>query len=85
VLSERTSAAARLAYFLDVLLGQENVSGLQILMAMPFLRSVERIANLCGVLQCLTLTPGLRRIRTLLFQIPGLAQSRGSVKKAVEE
>ena len=30
-------------------------------------RSVERIANLCGVLQCLTLTPGLRRVQKVLF------------------
>jgi hypothetical protein len=54
VLRERASTAARLACFLDVLLGQENISGLQIAMADALLvPSVERIANLCGVLQCL--------------------------------
>jgi len=54
VLRKRASSAARLACFLDVLLGQENIGGLQIPMADALLvRSVERIANLCGVLQCL--------------------------------
>ena len=54
VLRERASAAARLAGFLDVLLGPENISELQIAMADALLvRSVERIANLRRELQCL--------------------------------
>jgi hypothetical protein len=54
VLRERASAAARFACFPDALLGQENIGGLQIAMADALLvRSVEHIANLCGVLQWL--------------------------------
>jgi hypothetical protein len=54
VLRERASAAACFASSLMSCLVQENIDALQIARADALLdRSVEHMANLCGVLQCL--------------------------------